>query len=221
MDVILADEIGLIGFVDRALQRFALGDEFAAHINVTGARPHGEGGDESALDQRMRVVAHDLAILAGAGLGFVGVDDEIMRPRRIDLLGHERPFQTGRKARAAASAQTRRLHLVDDLVAALVEQGLGVVPLAALSRARQRTVAKAVEIGEDAICVGEHSSSRHSWILVTSRRRHRGTSGSLTCLPARNCCARPASRFSPGGRRRDRRAASRSFPASGLRKNRR
>jgi hypothetical protein len=39
-----------------------------------------EAGDQAALDQRVRIVAHDVAVLAGARLGFVGIDDEIMRP---------------------------------------------------------------------------------------------------------------------------------------------
>jgi hypothetical protein len=37
-------------------------------------------GEQAALDQRVRIVAHDVAVLAGARLGFVGIDDEVMRP---------------------------------------------------------------------------------------------------------------------------------------------
>jgi hypothetical protein len=82
----------------------------------------------------MRIVAHDLAVLAGAGLGFVGVDDQIARPA-IAFLRHERPFEAGRKARAATAAQAGRLHLVDDPVAALLEDAGGAVPGAARHRA--------------------------------------------------------------------------------------
>jgi len=42
-------------------------------------------------NEEMRIVPHDLAILAGARFGFVGVDHEIMGPP-VGLLGHERPF---------------------------------------------------------------------------------------------------------------------------------
>ena len=56
--------------------------ELAADIDVGGAGAHGEAGDQAALDQHMRIEAQDLAILAGAGLGLVGIDDEIGRPRR-------------------------------------------------------------------------------------------------------------------------------------------
>ena len=71
---------GLVGLVDRRLQALALADELAAHVDEGGVRAHGEAGDQAALDQRVRVVAHDLAVLAGAGLGLVGVDDEVARP---------------------------------------------------------------------------------------------------------------------------------------------
>ena len=104
VDVVLADQPGLVGLVDGALQRLALADELAAHIDVGGDRAHREAGDQAALDQRVRIVAQDVAVLAGAGLGFVGIDDEIGRTA-VALLGHERPFQAGREAGAAAPAQ--------------------------------------------------------------------------------------------------------------------
>ena len=80
VDVVLAEQLGLIGLVDRGLQPLALADELAAHIDVARAAIHRAAGDQAALDQQMRIVPHDLAVLAGAGLGLVGVDDEIVRP---------------------------------------------------------------------------------------------------------------------------------------------
>ena len=105
VDVVLADETRLIGLIHCRLQTFALADEFAANIDVAVVRIHGEGGDQAALDQEMRVVPHDLAILAGAGLGLVGVDHEILRSA-VRLLGHERPFESGRETGAPAPAQS-------------------------------------------------------------------------------------------------------------------
>ena len=132
VDIVLADQLGLIGLIDRGLQVLALADELAAHIDVAGMRAHREAREQAALDQEMRVVPHDLAVLAGAGLGLVGIDHEIARPAVLGFLRHERPFQAGREARAAAAAQARGLHLVDDPVAALVDDRLGAVPGAAL-----------------------------------------------------------------------------------------
>ena len=105
VDVVLADQLRLIGLIDRRLQMLAFPYEFAAHIDVAGMRAHREAREQAALDQKMRIVPHDLAVLAGAGLGFVGVDDEVARPAVGGFLGHERPFQTGRESRPAASAK--------------------------------------------------------------------------------------------------------------------
>src|SRR5215472_2731803 len=105
----------------------------------------------------MRIVPHDLAVLAGAGLRFIGVDHQIMRPL-ADLLGHEGPFEPGRKTRAAAPALTRGLNLVDQPIATLLDDGLGAVPGAARARSREAPAALAVEIAKDAILVVEHRS---------------------------------------------------------------
>ncbi len=97
---------------------------------------------------------HDLAVLARAGLGFVGVDDEVMRP--VDLLGHKRPFQPGRKSGAAAAALSGGLALVNEAVAAFFQDRFGAVPSAARTRAIEAPIVLAVEIFENAVLVGEH-----------------------------------------------------------------
>ena len=51
---------------------------FYIRNKLTGA--HGEAGDEGALDELVRVLAHDLAVLAGARLGLVGVNHQKRRP---------------------------------------------------------------------------------------------------------------------------------------------
>ena len=153
--VVLADEIGRIGFLDRCPHPGVLEPVLAANVDVAGMRLHGEGGDEAAFDQKVRIVAQDFAILAGARLGFVRIDDEIGGPRRVRLR-HEGPFEAGRKAGAAAPAQARGLHLIDDPVLALVDDGFGIVPAPARLRALQAPVAEAVEIEEDAVLVFEH-----------------------------------------------------------------
>ncbi len=191
MDVVLADKLGLIGLVHRRLQAFALADEFAANVDVAGVGAHGEAGDQATFDQQMRIVPHDLAVLAGAGLGLVGIDHEIMRAA-VGLLGHERPFQPGREAGAAAPAQARVLHLVDDPVAALLQHRLGAVPGTACARAFEAPVVEAVEIREDAILVVEHRYAFIDLSVVgppTGADNCRSTCGpGLTSLPV----ARPS-----------------------------
>jgi NADH-quinone oxidoreductase subunit E len=63
-----------------------------------------------------------------------------MRPA-VALLRHEGPFEARREAGAASATLARGLHLVDDGVAALVENGLGVVPAAALARTGKPSLA--------------------------------------------------------------------------------
>src|SRR5690606_26307300 len=88
--------------------------ELAANVVVADGSPHRVARDRHALDERVRVVAQDFAVVAGTGLAFVGVDDEVLLPRRI--LGHEAPFEPRREARTTPTAQPGRLHLLDDLV---------------------------------------------------------------------------------------------------------
>ena len=156
MNIALADELGRVGFVDGRLQVLALADEFAAHVDVAGVRAHGEGGDERALDQQVRIVPHDLAVFAGAGLGFVRVDDEIGGPGVA--LGHERPLEASGEARAAAPAQAGVPDLGDDPVVALVHQPLRAVPGAARLGAGEPPVLEAVEVLENAVLVLQHGA---------------------------------------------------------------
>ena len=153
---ILADQARVIGLINRGLKRLTLPDIFAANIDVAGIGPHGEGRDQRAFDQRMGIMAHDLPVLAGAGFGFVGVDDEV-GGAPVRLLGHERPFEAGRKARAAAPAQARRLDDVHDLVASKGKQVLGAVPMPALLRAGEGAVMHPVEVGEDPVLILQHA----------------------------------------------------------------
>src|SRR5262249_49857945 len=66
--VVLANQPGLVGLVDGRLQALALAHELTAHVDVADVRAHGVAGDEAALDEEVRLVPHDLAVLAGAGL---------------------------------------------------------------------------------------------------------------------------------------------------------
>ena len=60
----------------------------------------------------VRVVAQDVAILAGARLGLIRVAQDVLL---AVVLGHEAPLQAGREARAATATQAGRLDHVDDV----------------------------------------------------------------------------------------------------------
>ena len=157
MHVVLADQPGVVGLLHRGFKILPLADELAANVDIGNVCAHGPPGEQAPLDQVVRVVTQDLAVLAGAGLGLVGIDEELARTAVIDaFLGHEGPFQRGRETGAAAATQARALDLVDDPVATVVDELLGVHPAAARLGAFEAPVAGAVEVGEDAILVSEH-----------------------------------------------------------------
>ena len=82
-------------------------------VVVADRDAHRIGGDGHALDQDVRVVAQDVAVLEGARLAFVGIADQVLLAR--ELRGMKLHFKPGRKARAAAAAQRRLLDFGDDL----------------------------------------------------------------------------------------------------------
>src|SRR5262249_23181732 len=136
-------------------QAFALANEFTAHIDVAGMRPHREGRDQASFDKMMRIVAHDIAVLAGTGLGLVCVDNKIVRPL-LDLFRHEGPLESGGESSSTAAAQTGPLHLVNQRFGAAGKNLLRAVPQAPCPRAFKAPVLKAVEVGEYAVPVGKH-----------------------------------------------------------------
>ncbi len=178
MDIVLADQFLGIGFVHRALQGLALADELAPHINVAGMRAHREAGDQAAFHQRVRIVPHDVAILAGAGFALVGIDHQIMGPL-LHFLGHEGPFEAGGETRAAASAQARFFHLVDNRLGATLQDRLGAVPGAALARAFQARIMEAIEIGEDAVAIGKHQVAAPGGFCAGASRSEAALVGAL------------------------------------------
>src|SRR5262245_27326244 len=72
------------------------------------------------------------------------------------LFGHERPLEPGREPGAATSAQPRVLDLVDDGIAAFLQDRPRAIPGAARTRAGQAPVAAAIEIAKDAVLVIKH-----------------------------------------------------------------
>src|SRR5262249_33569352 len=83
----------------------------AADVEVAGRAAGREGGDRHRLDHREGVLLHEDAVLEGAGLGLVGVADEVVGEGR--LLRHRLPLATRRKCRAAPSLELRGEDLAD------------------------------------------------------------------------------------------------------------
>src|SRR5882672_2249798 len=110
----LAEESGLVGFLERGFEaRDGFAQELAANVVVANARAHRVAADRHALDDRVRVVAQDVAVVAGAGLALVRIADDVLVARSITR--HEAPLHAGRKARAAPAAQAGGLHRVHHL----------------------------------------------------------------------------------------------------------
>ena len=154
---VLADQPGRVGLVDRGIENTRFVMEFAAAVDIGRAGAHRETGQQTALDQLVRIVTHDLAVLAGTGFGFVGVHDQIGRTAGV-FLRHERPFEACRETGTATAAQAGFFHLVDDPVASLGENIPGPVPVAAGFRALETPVMEAVEVRKDTILVVQHEA---------------------------------------------------------------
>src|SRR5690606_34934269 len=144
-----------IGFFQRRLEtRHRLTEELAADVVVAHGGAHRVAADGHAFDQLVRVVAQDVAIVAGAGFGFVRIAHGIFLSRRI--ARHEAPFHTGRETRATTAAQARGLHRLDDglarrllgedLLPRLVATGLAVVVDLPRLRELQRLEAHQVQL---------------------------------------------------------------------------
>ena len=184
--------------------------------------------------QRVRAGHHQRDVLAGARLGLVGVDDEVLRLRVV--LRDEAPLHAGREARAATAAQAGVLDRVDDRVGRhperLVERAVAAVRLVG----RERPGALGVPVvGEDrgqGAHLGSHlrllllrlglgarrcrpASTAASLAVGTSRRSEPSASedGAVQPLLAGDAGGRPARPDRRRGPRRRGRRGSRRAPA--------
>ncbi len=91
--------------MNRLLQDARLVVELAPDVDEGGARLDREPGDQRALDELVRIPAHDLPILASTGLALVGVDTQVLR-QLARLAGHEAPLGARRETGTAATAHS-------------------------------------------------------------------------------------------------------------------
>src|SRR6266849_7520658 len=102
-----------VGLVDCVAQHLVRKVVLTADVDPGLVTADSERGDRCALDEHMRRVLHQVAVLGAARLGFVGVDDDVLRTWMV--LGHERPFGGGWEVRASSPSQAGALDLVDHL----------------------------------------------------------------------------------------------------------
>ncbi len=57
--------------------------ELSTDVDVGSTRSHGPASHQTALDQLVRIITHDLSVLAGTGLSFVSIHYQIFRPERV------------------------------------------------------------------------------------------------------------------------------------------
>ena len=90
---------------------------FVADVDDAALRAGNETRDDHTLDEQMRQVGHDEAVLDGARLTFIGVADNVFHG--IGLLANKIPLHTGRKSRAAHAFQFGGFELCQDVVPGL------------------------------------------------------------------------------------------------------
>ena len=183
-----------------------------------------ERGDRHRLDERERIALHQHAVLERAGLGLVGVADEVVRPRRLRRAPP--PTCAGRERRAAAAEQLRRrppraITASGPSSSARAQRRVAAVRDVRVERLRvdARARSGAGAAGRARPAAGAAARSRGSWISCGSSpatvrsaagaRSHSPRHG-LGCAPGRQSRPRACTR---GRRRRACTSAGRSSSA--------
>merc|ERR1719447_502769 len=126
--------------------------ELSSDVDVAGPGSHGGAGDQAAFNQSVRVVPHDLAILASSWLALVSIDHQVLGAAVIWLV-HEAPLEAAGEASTTPASQTAGLDLVNDPLATLLHDLLGLVPLTALHGSLEPPVMAAIDVGEDSVSI--------------------------------------------------------------------
>lgn len=172
---VLADETGLVCLLDSALEDSSLVVELATDVDVRGGAlmkrvlaagniclsaslstyVHGASGDQTALNELVGILPHNLTVLAGTRLTLVGVDDQVSGGvALLPTLGvHEGPLHATGETSTTTTTKTRGLDLRNDPVISLENHLLSLVPVTVLHRALQVGAVVAVQVREDAVLV--------------------------------------------------------------------
>mmetsp|Transcript_19033 Transcript_19033/g.34542 ORF Transcript_19033/g.34542 Transcript_19033/m.34542 type:complete len:220 (+) Transcript_19033:994-1653(+) len=151
---VLSKKACSVRLVDRLIQNDSLVEVFATNVNVCRASAHCVTSEEASLHKLVRVLPHDLAVLAGTRFGFVCVDHQERRAA-VRSLGHEGPLETARESGSATASEARVLDLLHHPVRAHPHDILGAVPVSAEHCVLKTPVLLAVDVGEDAVGVLE------------------------------------------------------------------
>ena len=79
----VAQHAALRRFGQRLFDRAPRPAEFATHVEVDIVGLEHFGGDGQSFDDQLRPQQHDLAVLEGAGLAFVGVEHDVALGLRL------------------------------------------------------------------------------------------------------------------------------------------
>ena len=155
------------GFLDGVPNDLGRFGKFAADVDVGEVNICGEGGNGEAFDELVRVLVEDVAVLEGAGLGFVAVDNDVVVFAVV--VFDEAPFGSGGEAGSASAAQVGGFHHVNDLagfqregffeglVAAVGEVGVDIGRVAGFADISENDAAlfrvRSLEKGGHVICI--------------------------------------------------------------------
>merc|ERR1719150_556378 len=147
-----SQEASVVGLSDGLLQVGGLVVELSSDVDVAGPGSHGGASDQAAFNQSVRVVPHDLTILASSRLALVSVDHQVLGAAVVWLV-HEAPLKAAGEASTTPPPQTAGLDLINDPLATLLHDLLGLVPLPALHSSLEPPVMAAIDVGEDSVSI--------------------------------------------------------------------
>merc|ERR1719474_497910 len=150
---VCSKEASVVGLSDGLLQVGGLVVELSSDVDVAGPGSHSSSSDQTALNKSVRVVPHDLAVLASSRLALVSVDHQVLGAAVVWLV-HEAPLEAAGEASTSPSPEPACLDLINDPLAPLLHDLLGLVPLASLHGTLQPPVVATINVSEDSVSVG-------------------------------------------------------------------
>src|SRR5271170_405479 len=157
---IFAEKAFGVGFGDGGFQDVNDVAIFSADVSVALIRSDSAAGDHHTFDQLMRVHFEQRTIFGSARLALVAICENVFWLG--DIFGNEAPLHTGGETGAAAAAQIRLFHFVDNLVGCHLLQGFF-----------QSLVAVALQVGVNGTRIGnaEILADDHDFVGIALMER--------------------------------------------------